>query len=77
MMMYKVASYILIVLTLAYAILFLVKDVTDTNARYAPFYFILFGYTVIVSVPLAIQYSLSKKVVEEPNPEEQSEEKAE
>ena len=76
MMMYKVASYILIVLTLAYAILFLVKDTTDTDGRYVPFYFILFSYTVIVSVPLAIQYSLSRKE-EEPNPEEQSEEKAE
>ena len=68
-MMFIVAIGVLVTLTVAYALAYIMRDVRNVEsggAEYnSPYYLILFSYAVLPSIPLAIRCSLSKKEVAE------------
>lgn len=71
-MMFLVASSVLAGLTLVYAIVFTITDLTRVLGQYDvyeyPFYFILTGYAFVTSLPMVVYFSLSKK--EQPQEEQ-------
>lgn len=75
-MLFLVTSSILAGLTLVYAIVFTITDLTRVLGQYDvyqyPFYFILTGYAFVTSLPMVVYFSLSKK--EEPKEEQPKEE---
>ena len=75
-MLFLVTSSILAGLTLVYAIVFTITDLTRVLGQYDvyqyPFYFILTGYAIVTSLPMVVYFSLSKK--EEPQEEQPKEE---
>ena len=79
--MYLVTGSILGGLTLAYAIVYTIVDLTKVLGEYDyyqyPFYFVLLGYAVASVLPMVVFFSLSKKEEnkEEPKQLEQQEEK--
>lgn len=77
-MMFLVACSILSGLTLVYAIVYTITDLTRVLGKYDvyqyPFYFILTGYAFVTSLPMVVYFSLSKK--EEPQEEQAPAEEA-
>ena len=71
--MFLVAGSILSGLAVAYAVTFMVVDLTKTLGQYDyyqyPYYFILLSFAAVTSLPMVIFFSLAKK--EEPKQEEQ------
>ena len=63
--MFIVAIGVLVTLTVAYAISYIMRDVNDHSSSgdtlMTPYYLILFSYAILPSIPLAIRCSLSKK----------------
>ena len=72
--MYQVTISILVLLTVAYTIFYIVSDMDaysahENNVLMYPYYLILFGYASLEAIPMAIQLSLSKKEPQPDNPE--------
>ena len=68
-MMFIVAIGVLVTLTVAYTVSYIMRDMNRAEAEHsqlmAPYYLILFSYSILPSIPLAIRCSLSKKEPQE------------
>ena len=74
--LYLVTGSILAGLSLAYAIVYTITDLTKTLGQYDyyqyPYYFVLVSYAIATALPMVIFFSLSSK---EENPEQSEEQK--